>query len=121
MNDFGYEDDEMRDETSPHFNFGVYLHYWDTEYENSVIPKHQTLKNELLNNKYATINLQQYYGLYEKCLRIYRCNTITASDIGVNNKEFKIAPGSSITINHLISLKVYTDYTEVQKEFKNHC
>eukprot|EP01083_Nonionella_stella_P032210 88176_1 len=121
MHDFGYKDNHTGDECTTHFNFGIYLHYWRSGYENSVTPVYPTLKNELLNNIYSPITTSDYYDLYEESYKILQGNVIRAQDIGINNKKFRIHPGSLITINHMIVLKVYTDCSQIQKEFKKHC
>eukprot|EP01083_Nonionella_stella_P015031 42076_1 len=125
MNDFTYDNTNNKtnglNAFSKNFNFGIYLHYWKGGYANSVVPRYKTLKEELLLNKHAKLTSKQYYGLYETCLKLYKSVHIKADDIGINNRKFKIAPGSPITINHLISVKLYTDFTKIQNEFKRHC
>eukprot|EP01083_Nonionella_stella_P032212 88182_1 len=123
MQDFGYGHLHNRDEDEciTHFNFGIYLHYWRDEYENSVMPMHPTLKKELLNNIYSPIQSSTYYDFYEESYRILQANVIRAQDIGVNNKKFRIPAGSLITINHMIVLKLYTDCSTTQNVFKKHC
>eukprot|EP01084_Bolivina_argentea_P079036 143431_1 len=102
------------------FVFGEYLNYWVSGYENSVTPKYHTLKQELLQNKHAKLSLKEYYQLYKACT-IYSIENIKAHDVGVNNQEFDVQKGSSITINHIISLKLYTDYGHITLEYKKHC
>eukprot|EP01083_Nonionella_stella_P073511 198853_1 len=126
MNDFVFNDDipthdEQSDAFSKNFGFGIYLHFWETGFINSVVPKYPTLKQELLENAHAKFTTESYYDLYEACLRIYKKTNIKAADIGINNKKLKIPVGSLITVNHLISLKVYTNYSNIQLEFKKHC
>eukprot|EP01084_Bolivina_argentea_P079034 143428_1 len=108
---------------SRNFSFGKYLNYWEEGYENSVIPIYQSLTNELLNNNIATISKKQYYSLYIECQHLLKLKgyKLRAKYIGVNNKKFNIRKGSNITINHLISLKLYTDFGEIIKEFKKYC
>eukprot|EP01084_Bolivina_argentea_P017255 32231_1 len=122
INDFTFvECEKNEDEFAKDFSFGIYLDYWREGYDNSVIPIYATFKVELLYNKHATITEKQYYILYDKCLKIQQENNLKAEYIGVTNKKFKIPLGSSITINHLISLKLYTDYSKIQNVFKKHC
>eukprot|EP01083_Nonionella_stella_P112691 331814_1 len=123
MNDFVFSDDDDKQSEmfSRNFSFGIYLHYWKTGFSNSVVPKYPTFKQELLENAHATLSREQYYDLYEGCLAFYKRTNIKAANIGITNKKFKIPVGSLITINHLMSLKLYTDYTSVQLEFKKHC
>eukprot|EP01084_Bolivina_argentea_P059536 108739_1 len=112
MNDFTNED--------AYFGFGIYLNYWENGFENTVTPKYCTLKKELLNNKICVISEREYYWLYEECMKLYKTkrHKVTAKHIGVNNKKFNIESGTPITMNHLISLKLYTDFCEITKKFK---
>eukprot|EP01084_Bolivina_argentea_P279823 478435_1 len=127
MNDFSiYSSRHIMDEKqqfSTKFNFGEYINYWEPEYRNSVIPKYNTLKDELLKNKFSKLRKAVYYNLFEECMELMKLKgyKIKAKDIGVNNKKFNIARNTVITINHLISLKLYTDYSGIQTEFKKHC
>eukprot|EP01084_Bolivina_argentea_P264001 447050_1 len=125
MNDFSNSsaDEKQHDIFETKFSFGEYLNYWEKQFENSVVPKYPTLKHELLQNRIATINSQQYYQLYKECLELMsiRGYAIKAQNIGVNNVKFNIPKGMTISINHLISLKIYTDFTNVQRKLKKHC
>eukprot|EP01083_Nonionella_stella_P097339 273589_1 len=103
------------------FRFGIYLHYWSDGYPNSVTAAHPTLKDELLKNRHSTIDSSTYYDLYEQSSEILQKRVIHAQDIGINNKKFRIPPGSLMTINHMIVLKAYTDCSAMQNEFKKHC
>ena len=121
VNDFGYikSDGNVFD-----FSFGEYLNYWIfDEADDTVKPRYDTLKQELLENNIATLSSAMYNRNYDKASRLL-CkirHKIKAQYIGINNKEFNIPPGAPITINHIISLIVYTDFTYIQKQFKIHC
>eukprot|EP01084_Bolivina_argentea_P259257 437398_1 len=117
------ENDSKTDELITRFSFGVYLNYWEDGFENSVLPIYQTLKDELLNNTIERLSVDNYYQLYEECLQLMKekGHNIKAHNIGINNAKFNIPEGTSITINHLISLKLYTDFGTIQNEFKKHC
>eukprot|EP01084_Bolivina_argentea_P271663 462312_1 len=112
MNDF--TEDEV------HYGFGVYLNYWQNGFDNTVIPTYDTLKQELLHNSIAKISQKDYYELYEACAALLttKRHEIQAKQIGITNKTFNIQPGEGITINHLIALKLYTDFTEISRLFK---
>ena len=123
LNDFVIEDsvDDLSAGTkSMNFDFGVYLEYWRRDRKNSVIPKYSNLKEEVMKNQYWTITEQQYVNLREKCQK-YLIPMSLAKDIGIGNKICKIPPGSPITIDHFVALKLYTDFTDLQREFKRHC
>ena len=101
-----------------HFSFGIYLNYWK-----DVIPVHPTLKHELLNNKIRRVKMDEYLNLYRSCLRLLKtkARNYKARHVGIDNKKMGILEGTPITINHLVSLKLYTDYTKIQREFKRYC
>eukprot|EP01084_Bolivina_argentea_P259258 437399_1 len=117
------ENDSKNDDFTTRFNFGVYLNYWQHGFENSVVSVYRTLKDELLNNTIMRLSIENYYQLYEECLQLMKEKgyNIKAQNIGVNNTKFNIPKGTPITINHLISLKLYTDFGNIQNEFKKHC
>ena len=121
-NDFLLEDtvDEDASNNSANFDFGVYLEYWRRDRRNYVIPRHRTLKDEITKNRHSTITEQQFINLKLKCER-YLSIYPTANDIGIGNEICGISPGSPITIEHLVALKLYSDFTDLQREFKRHC
>ena len=103
------------------FSFGIYLEYWRRDCVNSVVPKYQNLKIELTRNSWATLSLQQYANLETRFRRILDENEFKANDIGVFNAICQIDMGHSMTIEQAIAIKVYTDFSAVQQEFKRHC
>ena len=121
-NDFLFQS-ESRAEThiSSEFSFGVYLEYWRRHKHNSVVPKYDTLREELTMNRHATITTDQYDELYRDCTLIRQKLTFLAKDIGIMNKVCGIEPGSEMTMEHVICVKLYTDFTNHQNMFKKHC
>eukprot|EP01084_Bolivina_argentea_P096888 174171_1 len=124
VDNYSIDDDDEKSEFSNNFNFGIYLNYWD----GSIIPSYDTLKRELLKNKIQRLNEEQYYELYELCKGLYsnrktkqKVYDLKADHLGVTNKKCGIPKGTPITINHLIALKLYTNYTQHQKLFKMNC
>eukprot|EP01084_Bolivina_argentea_P025093 46687_1 len=121
LNDFIVNDELQKQlEISTTFSFGIYLNYWEKGYLNIVTPIYPTLKHELLNNQHASMPEKQYYNLYTKCTQVCT-NKIIAKNIGINNEKFNILGGTHITVNHLIALKLYTDYDTIQNVFKKQC
>ena len=117
-NDFLF--DENASIVTGDFDFGIYLEYWRRDRKNSVIPKYETLKEELTSNRYARLTERQYIELLESCQRYLKLG-YKAKDIGSSNEICGLPPGTAISIQHLIAMKVYTDFNETQKEFKRHC
>ena len=119
-NNFSIEEINDTDSSiSKNFDFGIYLEYWRRGRKNSVIPKYETLRDELTKNTHATITEDQYDELVRKC-KVFLNVGFKANDIGRSNEICKIPPGSPITLEHLIALKLYTDFDKVQREFKRH-
>ena len=124
INEFTYEHTATEYvANSNEFGFGVYLEYWQEGCENSVIPKYKDLQEELTKNCHATISAKQYYDLTMKCNNILErnLNSFIAKNIGKMNQRCGIPPGITMTIEHAICLKLYTDFSQIQKEFKRHC
>ena len=97
---------------SYNFSFAAYLNNLEDVYENSVIPLNQTLKHELPNNRIKRLSIKQYYNLLTDCSALLQRygHSHKARYIGVNNKKCNIPEGTRLTINHMIALKVCTEY-----------
>eukprot|EP01083_Nonionella_stella_P155183 501001_1 len=54
-------------------------------------------------------------------IKYYRTMSFEPKILASITKKCRISPGSLITINHMIVLKLYTDFPTLQKEFKKHC
>ena len=107
------------------FGFGMNFNYWIKGYQDSVNPVHDTLKRELMNNNIKKLDEEQYAYLYKKGLKLLKTEevqrTFTAKYVGVNNKKFNVAKGSKMTINHLITMISYCDFTDLPCDFKKAC
>ncbi len=95
-----------------HFGFGEEVFYWQDGYENSCKPVYSTLKEELLNNKYAKLSIEQYYNLYEKCYDLLKkCKYKINGNI----------QNTFITVNHIMAVKVFMDNNNIRKCFQKCC
>eukprot|EP01084_Bolivina_argentea_P083310 150847_1 len=110
------------------FGFGVYVSYWNASKKkssNSVTPKYMSLKQELISNKICTLTLSEYNNTYCKAKMLLTSAVVQtnmkAKNVGRQNIQFGIKPGKPLTINHVISLLVYCNYTELQCAFKQYC
>ena len=117
------EDDELKGEFVTNFNFGQEFNYWQDGFTNSIIPIYNTLKQELLNNNISKLSKSDYYALYSQCDGLVKAkkHKLLARDIGHRNQTYGIEAGKEITINHVIAIKLYTDYGAIASEFKLHC
>ena len=121
-NDFLFEADyKFKDEISSGFSFGVYLEYWRRNRHNTVLPKYATLREELTMNPYATITEEEYERLQQECKLLQLRHKFTAKSIGTMNTVCDIQPDSDMTVEHMICVKLYTDFTTQQAIFKRHC
>ena len=102
------------------FDFGIYLEYWRPDRKNYVKPKYRTLKEELTRNRHQRMSEQQFNELRQICQQ-YLVLDFKANFIGRGNEICNIPSGSSITIAHLMAMKLYTDFDDTQREFKRHC
>ena len=121
-NDFLFDaETDGYEEFSNGFSFGLYLEYWRPNKHNSVLPKYSTLKEELTKNRHATISVEQWEGLRTKCEQIQANYTFIAKDIGTMNTICGVKPGSEMTVEHTMCVKLYTDFTVHQTIFKKQC
>ena len=124
LNDFVIEDSATgHSASSINFDFGVYLEYWRSDRKNYVLPKYRNLKEELTKNRHFPITEEQFIELRQKCEQ-YMTNILEqykAKEIGRGNEICGIPTGSAITISHLMAMKLYTDFTDTQREFKRQC
>ena len=121
-NDFLFESDaQNKEEFSSGFSFGVYLEYWRRNRRNSVLPKYSSLGEELTKNRHATITNDQYDMLLRQCTKLRAKHCLLAKNIGVMNRVCGIEPNSEMTLEHVIAVKLYTDFTVHQAIFKQHC
>eukprot|EP01084_Bolivina_argentea_P145624 255204_1 len=112
------------------FGFGIYLSYWkqwDDIYKSSsnfVKQKYKTLKEELTTNKIYQMQQYEYYNTYNKAqtwMKSKWFHTIIANNVGKQNDKFNIKTGELLTINHMICLLIYCNYTDIQHKYKQHC
>ena len=123
-NDFSIRYKEERrnvPENSGHFDFGDYLEYWEWNKKNTVMPKYNSLREELMNNRHFVISEEHYDDIEAKCMNILAKYEFTAKHIGAANEKCGIPEGTPMYIEHAIALKVYTDCDDLQREFKRHC
>lgn len=116
-------DDNATPEQFNSFQYGVYLEYWRPDFKNSVKPKYDDLRDELLNNKWASIGSAQYARLLESARQMLQVNPLKAKYVGPVNKICGVKEGDVITVEHIIASIVYTDLNggRTSAEFKKHC
>ena len=104
------------------FHFGVYLEYWRGDRSNSVHPKYRSFKEELTQNVCAALTEDEYGELYAECEdKLTKHSATKANNLGARNIECQIAVGSRMRMSHMMSVTIYTDYSQIQCEFKKRC
>eukprot|EP01083_Nonionella_stella_P044796 120511_1 len=90
---------------------GIEFWYWEKQRENKryVNKKFNSLKEEILHVKDMT--LKQWQQIVEECTVLLQTDLIKHSAAnGKHSEIYGIENGDSITLRHLLSIKLYTDY-----------
>ena len=103
------------------FRYGEYLEYWRKGFRNSVTPQYKDLRDEMTRNKVMAIPQKKYDELYQKAQKLLKLKPLYAKRVGNNNKICDIEEGSLPSVEHIIALLIYTDFTSHQREFKKQC
>ena len=106
---------------SKSFQYGEYLEYWRPGHTNSVQPKYKDLKEEMTSNNVARIASDKYDELHSKAQILLVNKPLIAKRIGNNNKMCGIEAGTAPSVEHIVALLIYTDFTYHQREFKKQC
>ena len=103
------------------FRHGEYLEYWRQGHTNSVRPKYNDLREEMTKNNVARISTEKYDEMYQKADMSLAKRPLIAKRVGNNNELCGIEEGSAPSVEHIIALLIYTDFTYHQREFKKQC
>eukprot|EP01084_Bolivina_argentea_P264066 447175_1 len=111
-------DDKKHHDDPIIYSHGVQCLYWDSQQEmKGYIEKHfSNLKEEMLHFKQFSV--KEWEALHSECimlLQVDRIRQIVSN--GHNHDIYGIKAGHSLTTNHLISIKLYTDFTWLCKIF----
>eukprot|EP01084_Bolivina_argentea_P115937 206101_1 len=119
--------DEIKNEHKDHneamFAFGLSFDYYNDKFSNYTNAYYLYLKEELISNPYYKLTVNKYYNIYQQALQIIKSKqfeNMKANNNGIWNSITGIAINARITINHIISLLIYCNETEIQKIFKQH-
>ena len=81
-----------------------------------ITPKYDNFKNEIMNYRHIHF-ITDYQNQILKKATIYMETSVVKSMVAVNGEKYGIAFGEKISLNHLISVIMYTDYTELSSDF----
>eukprot|EP01083_Nonionella_stella_P306186 1071208_1 len=99
---------------------GVEFWYWEKHKENKryIATTHQTLKDEILNCNPMTIAI--WNALHKECELLMDVNDIKQiTSNGHNAKTYDINDGDTITLEHVLSIKLYTDCSSLSDTFRD--
>eukprot|EP01084_Bolivina_argentea_P037529 69435_1 len=100
------------------YNHGISFWYWGNKKSNKqcVVKRFQNLKEEILHFKKFT--RKQWDNLVVECDDLIKTDRIrTISCNGHNTNVYEMQKDVSITVDHVYSIKLYTDYTWLCKIF----
>eukprot|EP01084_Bolivina_argentea_P110187 196811_1 len=122
-NDKNDTDDTNEEDTTDinRYSFGKRMYYWDKYIDNEwyVKQKFPNLKQEILNNKMCTLNIQQYELVLHKAMQ-YSSTDFCKSMLSCYTNHslyYDIRGGLPIGVNNLLSILLYTDYSKLCYEF----
>eukprot|EP01083_Nonionella_stella_P035343 96478_1 len=104
--------DNHEDSTRVLYDHGIPFWYWETRkaHKRYVEPKFNDLKQEILHFKHFTI--KQWQCLVNECTILTKSDHIkTVSSNGNHADIYKIQKDDPITMDHVYSIKLYTDYS----------
>eukprot|EP01084_Bolivina_argentea_P264050 447146_1 len=96
------------------YNLGISFWYWNNQKSNKryVLKTFHNLKNEILNFNKFTIKL--WNNLVLECNQLIKADRVREiSCNGYNTNIYEMEKGASITLDHILSIKLYTDYTKL--------
>jgi len=129
------KDDEKKEKgaetaVTSSYGFGAQFKYHKSKlkgakvHKNYIKPRYMNLKEEILQNKLYVISEFDFNSLAKKSsdyLSSYRGKSMKARKQAGLNDEASILPNSTITLDHIISMMLYTNMDDLQREFKKGC
>eukprot|EP01083_Nonionella_stella_P076392 208124_1 len=108
--------DSFNSEKLLQYYAGVAFWYWHNGKDNRnvhyILPRFDNLKNEILNFK--SMSIQMWKDLLCECTLLIDVDRIRMMTSNGNNSEiYGIENDDSLTIDHILSIKLYTDYTAI--------
>ena len=101
------------------FHWEQFQHSHPEQYINR--PKYSNLKEECLRNKIYSISLRVFNNLLTKAVvhqKIETGRSMRAKNCGNTNDLYDIPPDSPLSVAHIMAVIMYTDMTDLQREYK---
>eukprot|EP01083_Nonionella_stella_P159197 519078_1 len=99
----------------------MYWRYFKNHRNYADKPKYKSLKEECMNNVIYAIDIKTYYDVLHKALvytQSYQGRALKAADGGDMNNQFGIPVSLPISVAHIVTLMMYCNYTDLQRNYK---
>eukprot|EP01084_Bolivina_argentea_P264922 448923_1 len=96
------------------YNLGTRFYFWDCmkQHKHYIKQKHANLKDEMLQNKVIDFDIQRWQDLENEVKVLVQTDEVKhVKSNGYWQTIYRIDLNSPFTVQHLTSLKLYTDYT----------
>ena len=111
-----------KESVEPQFTDGYRFYYWDYYQSDKwfIHQKYANLKEEILYNSVRSLNALKWDEAYNKATALRKSEIIKNIKCPSNKwlKTYKIAKDSALRLSHLLSLILYTDYTDLSFVFR---
>jgi len=112
QNSFPCSEQKSSHPTAPYPEGSVFMFGEDW---NTTSPKYANLKDEVLNNEYASISSKSWDGVLKKSNTILKAGESTSFQRKRWSRKLR---DKGIKLKHLLALKLYTDFDLLQREFR---
>ena len=106
------------------YSFGHRYNYWNKDKNNYITSKYSNLSQEILNNNIYKLDLNNFNFIKVKAKhKLSDCEYCKKIRAERSSEEYEIKEGSLMTIEHIISVLLYTDFNSLSfnlnKTFKS--
>eukprot|EP01084_Bolivina_argentea_P175775 304327_1 len=113
--------DEAKENSETHaiiYELGVAFWYWNPKLSGKkhIVPKYNNLKTEILS--FPGFTAKDWNKLYDECNVLIKTDQVKKISLNGNHEHiYGIKQNEAITTDHLLSIKLYTDYMWLCKIF----
>eukprot|EP01084_Bolivina_argentea_P024531 45708_1 len=98
------------------YAWGVKYFYWNSHryHKHYIDANHADLKDELINNTRLKFDFKKWQSLQYECDNLLKAEYVKQiQSNGYHQHVYKIQPNEPLTRHHIMSLKLYTDYSDL--------
>eukprot|EP01084_Bolivina_argentea_P228047 385240_1 len=97
------------------YALGTKFYYWDfyKHHKHFIKANYSDFKQEILSHKSLKFNIKQWNDLLDECMIMHKtCHVKSIQCNGFQKSRYKIALAAPFSFNHLVALKLYTDFSK---------